>query len=98
MGQLPKSLTTINRRTNEMPALFDDPRGGAVESMVVSRSEVDDTEEEGISGLDAGSRGASTTFYGCARAHFSCDLNGLEHALGKILRVYHRRVGRLAEA
>ena len=68
-----------------MSSLFNDPSGGTVESMVVSRCEVDDAEEKGIPGLNVGSRRASATFHGCARAHFSRDLDRFEHALGEVL-------------
>ena len=42
-------------RTNEMPALFYDPSRGTVEPMVVAGGEVDNAEEKGMPGPDAGS-------------------------------------------
>ena len=39
--------------TNEMSTLLNNPSGGTMEPMVVTRGEVDDTEEKGISGSDA---------------------------------------------
>lgn len=80
-----KESTTGDRRTDEMPALFNDPSGGTVESMVVSRGEVDDAEEKGISGLDAGSRSASAAIQSRARPHFSRDFDRVKHALSKVL-------------
>lgn len=74
----------VNRRTDKMPAFLNDPSGGAVESMVVSRGEIDDAEEKGISGLDAGPRGASAAFYGCADPHFGRDFNRFNHALSEV--------------
>lgn len=64
--------------TNEMPALFDDPSGGTVEPMVVARGEVDDAEEEGVPGPNAGSGGTSTTVHSCAWSHFGCDFDRFE--------------------
>jgi len=61
-GRVPQSPVTFNKLTDEMSTLFNDPSGGAMEPMVVTRGEVDDTEEEGISGPDASSRGTSTAF------------------------------------
>lgn len=95
---MPQSPVTFNKRTNEMSTLFDDPSGGAMEPMVVTRGEVDDTEEEGISGPDASSRGASTAFHSCTRPHLSCNFGRFEQALGEILGVYYRRIGCLAKA
>jgi len=87
-----------NRRTNEMSALFDDPSGGTMEPVIVTRGEIDNTEEKGISGSDASSRGTSSTFHNCTRPHLSCDFSGFEQALGEILGVYYRRIGCLAKA
>lgn len=76
---------TVNRRTDKMPALFNNPSGGTVEPMVVSRGKVDYAKEKSVSGLDSRSRGASTTFYGRACPHFSRDLDRLEHTLSEVL-------------
>jgi hypothetical protein len=61
-----------------MSTLFDDPSGGTVEPMVVTRGEVDDAEEKSISGLDISSRGTSPTFDRCTRPHLSRDFDGFE--------------------
>ena len=88
----------LKERTDEMPALFYDPSCGTVEPMVVTRGEVDNAEEKGVPGPDAGSRGTSATFHGSARSHLSRDFDGITQVLSEALGVYHRRVGRLAEA
>jgi len=88
----------LGKRTDEMPTLFDDPSGGTMEPVVVTRGEVDDTEEKGISRLDASSRGTSSTFRSRARAHLSRNFDRFEQALGEVLRVYHGCVGCFAEA
>jgi len=69
-----------------------------MESVVVARGEVDNAEEKGISGSDAGSRGTSSTFHSCTRPHLSRDFDRFEQALGEILGVDYRRVGCLAKA
>ena len=68
----------FNKRTNEMSTLFNDPSGGTVEPMVVTRCEIDDAEEKGISRPDAGSRGTSSTFDRCTCPHLSRDLDRFE--------------------
>ena len=95
---MPQNAVTFNKRTNEVPALFDDPGSGAVEPMVVTRGEVDNTEEKSISGLDASSRSTSPTVHSRTRSHLSRDFDGFEQALGEILGVYYRRIGCLAKA
>ena len=87
-----------NRRTNKMSTLFDDPSGGTMEPMIVTRGKVDNTEEKGISGFDTSSRGTSPTFHSCTRPHLSRNFGGFEQALGEILGVYYRRIGCLAKA
>jgi len=69
-----------------------------MEPVVVARGQVDDTEEKGISGSDASSRGTSSTFHSCARPHLSRDFGGFEQTLGEILGVDYRSVGCLAKA
>lgn len=81
-----------------MSTLFNDPSGGAVEPVVVTRGEVYDAEEKGISGPDAGSRGASPAFDSCARTHLGCHLNRFEQVLAGSLGIYYGRVGCLAKA
>ena len=49
-----------------------------MESMVVTRGEVDDTEEKGISRLDASSRGTSSTFDRRASPHLGRDFDRFE--------------------
>ena len=58
----PRPVAT-KERTNEMPTLLDDPCGRTMEPMVVTRGEIDDAEEEGVSGPSIDSRAAST-FHG----------------------------------
>lgn len=93
-----RSPVTFNERTNEMSTLFNDPSGGTMESMVITRSEIDDAEVKGISGLDVSSRGASPAFHGHARPHLGSNFGGFKQLLGEILGAEYRRVGCLAKA
>ena len=95
---LPQSSTMVGPRTDEMPALFDNPGGRAVEPMVITRRKVDNAEEEGVSGLDGGSRCTSTTFHSRAWSHLSCDLDRFDQTLSDVLGIYHGCVSCLAEA
>ena len=97
-GCVPHCVVIFNKRTDEMSTLFDNPSGGTMEPVVVTRGKVDNTEEEGVPGFDASSGGTSSTFYSCACPHLSCNLDGFEQTLGEVLRVYYRRIGRLAKA
>lgn len=87
----------FKKRTDEMPPFFDNPGSRTMEPMVVTRGEVDDAEEKGIPGLDAGSGCASPTFHSHTRSHLMRDFGRFEQALGKILRVYYGCIGRLAK-
>ena len=78
MGSVHVPQNTGGKRTNEMSSLFNDPGGGTVESVVVTRGEVDNAKEEGISRPDASSGGASPTFDSRTRSHLSRDFDGLE--------------------
>ena len=71
-------LVMSSRRTDKMSALFDDPSGGTVEPVIVTRGEIDNAEEKGISRFDASSRGTSPTFHSCTRSHLSCNFSGFE--------------------
>lgn len=73
-----QSPVIFNKRTDEMSTLFDNPSGGTVEPMVVTRGEVDDTEEKGVSGSNVSSRGTSTTVHCCTCPHLSRDFDGFE--------------------
>ena len=95
---MPQNAVTFNRRTDEMSTLFNDPSGGTVEPVVVTRGEVDNAEEKGISGPDTSSRGASPTFDGRTGPHFSRDFDRFEQILGGGLGIYYRRIGCLAKA
>jgi hypothetical protein len=81
-----------------MSTLFDDPSGGTMEPVIVTRGEVDNTEEKGVSGFDASSRGASSTFHSGTGPHLSRDFGGFEQALSEILGVCYGCVGCLAKA
>ena len=80
-----------------MPPFLDDPSSRTMEPMVVTRGEVDNAEEKGVPGLDAGSGGAAPTFQSYTRSHLMGDFGRFEQALGKILRVYYRCIGCLAK-
>jgi len=95
---MPQNAVTSNKRTNEMSTLFNDPSGGTVEAVVVTRGEIDNAEEKGISGPDASSRGTSPTFDSRTCPHLGRDFDGFKQVLGGGLGVHHRRIGCLAKA
>ena len=86
---MPRNAVAFSKRTDEMSTLFNDPSGGTVEPVIVTRGEIDNAEVKGISGPDASSRGASPTFDSRARPHLSRDFDGFEQILGGGLGVYH---------
>ena len=69
-----------------------------MKAVVVTRGEIDNAEEKGISGPDTSSRGASPTFDSRPRPHLGRDFNGFKQVLGGGLGVDHRCISCLAKA
>ena len=98
VSSTPRSQVTSDKRTNEVSTLFDDPSGGTMEPMVITRGEVDDTEEKGVSWSDTSSGSTSPAFDSRTRPHLGRHFNRFEQVLGGVLGVYHRCVGGFAKA